>query len=142
MHEHSEEKALLQPIGTPWAPGTCAQAHGWWLWLKLISRRDCSLTLKPRAVAYFIPVLLNPFFLFSPSSFRMAVSKLPPTHSPVHEALSHAGDRVREHEPNTTPGMVQPCGSLQASPVHEAVILFMGTHGALDASWVLIQWHI
>jgi len=137
MHEHSEEKALTQPLlmpaGIPWAPGSCPQAHGWWLWLKLMSRTDCSLILKPRAVTYFISVLLNIFFLFSPSSLTVVVSELPPTHSWVHEPLSHAKDRARECEPKATPGTVQPCGSRQASPVHEAVILFMGTHGV----WML-----
>lgn len=70
------------------------------------------------------------FFLFSPSSLRVAASKLLPTHSRVHEPLSRAGDGAREHEPKNTPGTVQLCGSLQASPVHEAMILFMGTRGA------------
>lgn len=121
------------PVGTPWAPGSCAQAHGWWLWLKVISRRDCSLTLKPRGVAHFIPILLNPYFLYSPSSLRGAVRKPPPTHGRVHEPLGHTGDRAREHQPKYPPGMVQPWGSLQASPVHKAMILFMGTHGA----WML-----
>lgn len=37
----------------------------------------------------------------------------------------------------TLQGWWQPCGSLWASPVHEAMILFMGTHGVwiLHGSW-------
>lgn len=77
--------------------------------------------------------IAKPFFSIYSSSLRVAVCKLPPTHSRVHEPLGHTRDKAREHQPKYTPGTVQPWGSLQASPVHKAMILFMGTHGA----WML-----
>lgn len=77
--------------------------------------------------------IVTPFFLFSPSSLGMAASKLPPTHTRVHEPLSYSRARAWEHEPKTIPGTVQPYGSLQTSPVYEATALFVGTPGA----WVL-----
>lgn len=47
--------------------------------------------LKPGAVTHFLPELLNPFSLFSPSSLRVAVSKLLPAHGQVHKPLTGTG---------------------------------------------------
>lgn len=115
-------------------PGTCA--HGWWLWLKLISRRHCSLPLKPdKSGPYFIPA-------FSPSSLGLAVSKLSPTHSWVHEHLSPAGDKVREHQPKNTPGMVAALWVTECQPSAWSHDFIYGHTWSLDTSWVLIQQHI
>lgn len=87
--------------------------------------------LKPGAVTHFLPELLNPFSLFSPSSLKSGSVQI--ASCPWPGAQTPDRDRDREHEPKNTPGTLQPCGSLQARPGHEAVILFMGTHGA----WML-----
>lgn len=83
--------------------------------------------LKPGAETHFIPVLLNPFFLL----FSFLPWLCPNCFLPI----ARYTNSDRKHEPKATPGTGQPCGSLQASPGHEAVILFMGTNGA----WMVWQ---
>lgn len=118
------------PSGPRGLQGACPSP-----WMAAVAEADFKEGLLPHREAksgglHYTCIAKAFFFLFSPSSLRVAASKLLPTHSRVHEPLSRAGDGAREHEPKNTPGTVQLCGSLQASPVHEAMILFMGTRGA------------
>lgn len=117
------------PVGTPQAPGTCAQASR----MTAVAEADFGKGLLPhpegkKGVIHYT-CIAKPFFLFSPSSLRVVVSKLPHAHSQGHEPLSQKWGQSQRAQAKNVPGMVQPCWSLQASPVHEATILFMGTHG-------------
>lgn len=72
----------------------------------------------------------SPLFSFQPQSGCVQTASCP-----WPGAQTPDRDRDRKHEPKIIPGTTQPCGSLQASPGHEAVILFLGTQGAWMLCW-------
>lgn len=125
------------PVGLPGLAH--AQTHGWWLWLKLLTRRNCSLTWRQEQwhilYLYFYALFLS--FLLPASEWLCPNCFLPMAR--CTNSWQGQGQRAwaKKHPRNRAAMWVT-----TGQPRMWSCDFIYGYTWSLDALLVLVQWHI